>query len=197
MRVIVPALTEDRRRDMVKVVHKKLEEHKVAVRNVRREVHDKLKAMEKDKSASADEVRRASERLQKLTDHAIAEMDALARQRKPTSWRSRQCYATYASERVPANGRVTRDPIEQAITDTDPSQMFAVGDPRRGPAAAAACAASDAASVRRPDSGPKHVAIIMDGNGRGRSNGICRGLRGTATASTTFTASCRAQSIWD
>jgi ribosome recycling factor len=77
MRVIVPALTEDRRREMVKVVHKKLEEHKVAVRNVRREVHDKLKALEKDKSASADDVRRATERLQKLTDHAIAEMEQL------------------------------------------------------------------------------------------------------------------------
>ncbi|MDB5075294.1 MAG: ribosome recycling factor [Chloroflexi bacterium] len=77
MRIIVPSLTEDRRRDMVKVVHKKLEEHKVAVRNVRREVQDKLKAMEKEKTASTDEVRRASERLQKITDHAIAEMDTL------------------------------------------------------------------------------------------------------------------------
>ncbi len=77
MRVIVPSLTEERRREMVKVVHKKLEEHKVAVRNVRREVHDKLKALEKDKSASADDVRRAAERLQKITDHAVAEMDQL------------------------------------------------------------------------------------------------------------------------
>jgi ribosome recycling factor len=77
MRIIVPSLTEDRRRDMVKVVHKKLEEHKVAIRNVRREVQDKLKAMEKEKTASTDEVRRASERLQKITDHAIAEMDTL------------------------------------------------------------------------------------------------------------------------
>jgi ribosome recycling factor len=77
MRIIVPALTEDRRREMVKVVHKKLEEHKIAVRNVRREVHDKLKALEKDKSVSADDVRRATERLQKITDHAIAEMDQI------------------------------------------------------------------------------------------------------------------------
>jgi ribosome recycling factor len=77
MRIIIPALTEDRRREMVKVVHKKLEEHKVAVRNVRREVHDRLKALEKDKTASSDDVRRATEKLQKLTDHAIAEMDQL------------------------------------------------------------------------------------------------------------------------
>ncbi len=82
MRVIVPSLTEDRRREMVKMVHRKLEEHKVAVRNVRREVHDKLKALEKDKSVSADEVRRATERLQKITDHAIAEMDQLGAQKE-------------------------------------------------------------------------------------------------------------------
>lgn len=77
VRIVVPPLSEERRREMVKTVHKKLEEHKVAVRNVRREVHDKLKALEKDKSASTDDVRRASERLQKLTDRAIEEMDGL------------------------------------------------------------------------------------------------------------------------
>ena len=77
LRIVVPPLTEDRRRELVKVVHKKLEEHKVAVRNVRREVHDKLKALEKDKSATADEVRRANERLQKITDKEIVEMEAL------------------------------------------------------------------------------------------------------------------------
>lgn len=77
VRVMVPPLTEERRRELVKTVHKKLEEHKVAVRNVRREMHDRLKAMEKDKTASPDEVRRASERLQKITDKAIDEMDQL------------------------------------------------------------------------------------------------------------------------
>lgn len=77
LRVVVPPLTEDRRREMVKVLHKKLEEHKVAIRNVRREVHDKLKGLEKDKSATADEVRRGTERLQKLTDRGIQEMDEL------------------------------------------------------------------------------------------------------------------------
>ena len=77
LRVMVPPLTEERRRELVKVVHKKLEEHKVAVRNVRREMNDKLKALEKDKTASADEIRRANERLQKITDKAIEEMDHL------------------------------------------------------------------------------------------------------------------------
>jgi len=77
IRVAIPPLTEDRRRDMVKVVHKKLEEHKVAVRNVRRESNDRLKALEKDKTATTDEVRRANERLQKITDKAIDEMEQL------------------------------------------------------------------------------------------------------------------------
>ena len=77
LRIMVPPLSEDRRRDLVKVVHKRLEEHKVAVRNVRREVQDKLKALEKDKTATADEVRRAGERLQKATDRTIEEMDRL------------------------------------------------------------------------------------------------------------------------
>lgn len=77
IRVVIPALNEERRRDLVKIVHKKLEEHKVAVRNVRREVHDKLRAMEKEKSATADEVRKGTERLQKLTDRFIEEMDSL------------------------------------------------------------------------------------------------------------------------
>lgn len=77
IRVTIPPLTEERRRDMVKVVHKKLEEHKVAVRNVRRESNDRLKALEKDKTATADEVRRANERLQKITDKAIEEMEQI------------------------------------------------------------------------------------------------------------------------
>lgn len=77
LRIQVPPLTEERRREMVKMVHKKLEEHKVAVRNVRREIHDRLKVLEKEKTASPDEVRRATERLQKITDKAIEEMDHL------------------------------------------------------------------------------------------------------------------------
>jgi ribosome recycling factor len=82
IRVLVPQLTEERRRELVRLVHKKLEEHKVAVRNVRREMNERLKAMEKDKSASADDVRRANERLQKITDRAIDEMDQLGSQKE-------------------------------------------------------------------------------------------------------------------
>lgn len=77
IRLNIPPLTEQRRKDLVKSVHKMVEDHKVAVRNGRRDVHDKLRAMEKDKSASADDVKRAQERLQKITDRVIAELDAV------------------------------------------------------------------------------------------------------------------------
>lgn len=77
IRLNIPPLTEQRRKDLVKSVHKMVEDHKVAVRNGRRDVHDKLRALEKDKSASADDVKRAQERLQKITDRVIAELDAV------------------------------------------------------------------------------------------------------------------------
>jgi ribosome recycling factor len=54
-----------------------VEEHKVAVRNCRRDVHDKLRALEKEKAASADEIKRAQERLQKITDRVIAELETV------------------------------------------------------------------------------------------------------------------------
>lgn len=77
IRLNIPPLTEQRRKDLVKSVHKMVEEHKVAVRNGRRDVHDKLRAMEKEKTASADDIKRAQERLQKITDRVIAELDAV------------------------------------------------------------------------------------------------------------------------
>jgi ribosome recycling factor len=77
IRLNIPALTEERRKDLVKQVHKMVEAHKVAARNGRRDVHDKLRAMEKDRSASADEIKRAQERLQKITDRVIAELDSV------------------------------------------------------------------------------------------------------------------------
>ncbi len=60
---------------MVKVLHKKLDEHKVAIRNVRRDTQDKLRDREKKKEVSEDELKRATDRLQKLTDRFIEEMD--------------------------------------------------------------------------------------------------------------------------
>ena len=77
IRLAIPPLTEQRRKELARQVHKIVEEHKVAVRNGRRDVHDKLRALEKDKAASADEIKRAQERLQKITDRVIAELETV------------------------------------------------------------------------------------------------------------------------
>lgn len=75
LRLAIPPLTEERRKDLVKVVHKKLDEAKVAVRNIRRDGHDHLRDQEKKKEITADELKRDTDRLQKLTDRYIAEVD--------------------------------------------------------------------------------------------------------------------------
>jgi ribosome recycling factor len=75
IRLTLPPLTEERRRDLVKQVHKKLDESKVAVRNIRRDAHDHLRAQEKNKEITADDLKQETERLQKLTDRQIAELD--------------------------------------------------------------------------------------------------------------------------
>jgi len=77
IRLNIPPLTEQRRKDLVKTVHKMVEDHKIAVRNGRREVADKLKAAEKDKSIPVDEAKRAQERLQKITDRIVGELEAV------------------------------------------------------------------------------------------------------------------------
>jgi len=75
IRLVVPQLTEDRRKELVKVVHKKVEDARVAVRNVRRDSLEHLRKLQHDKQVSDDDERRAQERLQKLTDKYIAEID--------------------------------------------------------------------------------------------------------------------------
>jgi ribosome recycling factor len=77
IRIIIPQLTEERRRDFVKLVHKRVEEAKVAVRNVRRDANDSLKKQRKDKELSEDEEKRALEQLQKLTDRAIRDAESI------------------------------------------------------------------------------------------------------------------------
>jgi ribosome recycling factor len=77
IRLQVPELTEERRREMVKVVHGVAEEGRVAVRNVRRDVMQDLREMKKEGEAGEDDERRAEAALQKQTDGAIAEIDAL------------------------------------------------------------------------------------------------------------------------
>ena len=77
LRVPMPALSEERRRDLTKVVRHTGEEAKVAVRAVRREANDHLKRLLKDKLATEDEERRAQDDVQRLTDRTIAEIDRL------------------------------------------------------------------------------------------------------------------------
>ena len=75
IRVPMPMLTEERRRDLIKVVRSEVEHAKVAVRNVRRDANEQLKKLLKDKEVSEDEERRAQDEVQKLTDRFIAEID--------------------------------------------------------------------------------------------------------------------------
>jgi len=75
IRLVIPPLTEERRKDLVKVVHKKAEEGRVAVRNVRRDSLEELRKLQHAKEISDDDERRAQERLQKLTDRYVAEID--------------------------------------------------------------------------------------------------------------------------
>jgi ribosome recycling factor len=78
IRVAVPPLTQDRRREIVRTLKRKVEDSKVAVRNVRRDALERLRSMEKDKSLPQDENRRAQERLQKATDTHIGELDKVS-----------------------------------------------------------------------------------------------------------------------
>ena len=77
LRVPMPALTEERRKDLTKVVRHAGEDGKVAVRNLRRDANEHLKKLLKDKLATEDEERRAQDEGQKLTDRVIAEVDRL------------------------------------------------------------------------------------------------------------------------
>ena len=75
MRLNIPPLTEDRRRGLVKSVHKRMEEARVEVRILRREAADEIKLEEHDGETGSDEAHRELERLQKVTDHWVAEID--------------------------------------------------------------------------------------------------------------------------
>ncbi|HEY7849614.1 MAG TPA: ribosome recycling factor [Ktedonobacterales bacterium] len=75
IRLVLPPLTEERRKELVKVAHKKVDEAKVAVRNCRRDAHDTLREQEKNKEISADDLKRSVDRLQKLTDRYNTELE--------------------------------------------------------------------------------------------------------------------------
>jgi ribosome recycling factor len=79
IRVPVPALTEERRKDMVKHLGKVLEEHRTAVRNIRRDGNDAIKKAMKDKKISEDEERGSLEQMQKVTDDEIKKMEEMLR----------------------------------------------------------------------------------------------------------------------
>ena len=78
IRVPIPPLTEERRRQMVKVVHEIAEEHRTAIRNVRRDANDHLKKMLKDKTISEDAEKDGLDQIQKLTDQHIAKINEVS-----------------------------------------------------------------------------------------------------------------------
>lgn len=75
IRINIPLLTEERRKQLVKTVKKKAEEAKVAIRNIRRDTNEELKKLEKEKHFSEDAVKRLQEEIQKITDSYIAKVD--------------------------------------------------------------------------------------------------------------------------
>ena len=79
IRVPVPPLTEERRRDMVKHLHKILEDHRTAVRNIRRDGNDAIKKALKDKKIAEDDEKRSLEEIQKLTDDEIKKMEDMSK----------------------------------------------------------------------------------------------------------------------
>lgn len=82
IRVPMPALTEERRKELVKVVKHEGENAKIAVRNIRRDANEHLKKMLKDKDISEDDERRAQDDVQKMTDKFVAEVDKLVTQKE-------------------------------------------------------------------------------------------------------------------
>ena len=82
MRISIPALTEERRKQLVKVVQKKGEEHKIAVRNIRRDSNDLLKGLKKDGDISEDDAFRAQDQVQKITDEHTKRMDEICKEKE-------------------------------------------------------------------------------------------------------------------
>jgi len=82
IRIPMPAMTEERRKELTKVVHKEAEAARIAVRNIRRDANEHLKKLLKDKQVSEDDERHALVDLQKLTDRFIAEIDKLMAQKE-------------------------------------------------------------------------------------------------------------------
>ncbi len=82
IRLVLPPLTEERRRELVKVLHKRLEDCRIAIRNVRRDSHNDMRESEKEKLISEDDLKRGEEELQKLTDKYIEEVGRLGQKKE-------------------------------------------------------------------------------------------------------------------
>ena len=82
IRVPIPPLTEERRKDMVKHLHKVLEDHRTAVRNIRRDGNDAIKKSAKDKKISEDDEKRSLDEIQKLTDDEIKKMEEMCKNKE-------------------------------------------------------------------------------------------------------------------
>ena len=135
IRLRIPELNEQRRKEMVKVAHKYAEEARIAVRHVRRDGMDLLKKLEKDGAISEDDEKRQAEQVQKVTDQAIGEIDQVAR----SQGNGDHAGLAWPHEPHARHARMT-------------------GDNRRPQA--------DSAGPATRRGARRHVAIIMDGNGR-------------------------------
>ena len=82
IRMPIPQLTEERRKDLVKVVKKEAEEKRIVIRNLRRDANEKVKTLEKDAKVPEDEAKKGLEDIQKLTDKFIGEIDKLLEQKE-------------------------------------------------------------------------------------------------------------------
>ncbi|RPJ63955.1 MAG: ribosome recycling factor [Dehalococcoidia bacterium] len=82
IRISIPLLTEERRKDLIKIIHKRLEESRITIRNERRDAVDELKTAEKNKEISQDQNTRASEQLQKLTDSYIESINKIGKDKE-------------------------------------------------------------------------------------------------------------------
>ena len=82
LRIAIPALTEERRKELVKLVKKEAEEAKIAIRNIRRDGNDELKKAEKNGEITEDELRGYTEEVQKITDAHVQKMDEVAKEKE-------------------------------------------------------------------------------------------------------------------
>jgi len=82
IRINIPPLSEERRQELTRVVRRRVEERRIAIRNLRREVMEELKGLEKNKDISQDEHKRALDQLQKLTDSFIADAEQVGRDKE-------------------------------------------------------------------------------------------------------------------